>query len=112
MRGARARSVVGAIAIAALFLGGAAAWAQSSPPTVIKVPPSGAGSTGEQPKGDTFFQVAGEVALSQGEGAIPATLGDLLRSGDTAGLDKVRVIARAPTVSTPGPPPRPLPSTT
>jgi hypothetical protein len=75
------------------------AWSQQAP-VVVQVPNGAAPATGQAgQKGETFFQTAGDVSLENGEGSITATLGDLLRSSDAAGLEKVRVTGRARGVS-------------
>ena len=50
-------------------------------------------------KGSTYFQTAGIASLESGEGAITATLGDLLRETGSAGLERVHITGRARGVS-------------
>jgi hypothetical protein len=97
------RSVL-ALSISASLIGGAwwlsPAWAQQQPPVVVQVPNGSPGASAQPAQtGETFFQTAGEVAFQNGEGAITATLGDLLRTSDAAGLEKVRITGRARNVS-------------
>jgi hypothetical protein len=74
------------------------AWSQQAP-VVVHVP-NGAGAPAQAAKkSSTFFQAAGAVSLENGEGAITATLGDLLRETDAAGLERVRITGRARGVS-------------
>jgi hypothetical protein len=74
-------------------------WSQPAP-VVVQVPN---GATAAPPramqKGSTYFQTAGAVSLENGEGAITATLGDLLRETDGAGLERVHITGRARGVS-------------
>jgi hypothetical protein len=103
MRGIRWRIgaaliVAGAIAAGETYVG--PSWSQPAP-TVVQVPTgtNSAGGTLSERKGETAFQVTSDVSLRNGEGPITATLGDLLRSPDAAGLEKVRIIGRARGVS-------------
>jgi hypothetical protein len=85
-------------------LAGSACWlspASAQPAPVVVQVPSGSAAASAQPaqKGETFFQTAGDVAFENGAATITATLGDLLRTSDAAGLEKVRITGRARNVS-------------
>jgi hypothetical protein len=90
--------LLGAASFAAAALA-PSAWSQQ--PSVVVQVPSASPDASAQPatKGSTFFQTAGAVSLENGEGAITATLGDLLRETDAAGLERVRITGRARSVS-------------
>lgn len=93
-----------ALCIGAGLAGGAwwlsPASAQQPPPVVVQAPNGSPGASAQPAQtGETFFQTAGEVAFQNGEGAITATLGDLLRTSDAAGLEKVRITGRVRNVT-------------
>src|SRR5258708_543432 len=93
-----------ALCIGASVVGGAwwlsPASAQQPPPVVVQAPNGAAGASAQPAQsGETFFQTAGEVAFQNGEAAITATLGDLLRTSEAAGLEKVRITGRVRNVT-------------
>jgi hypothetical protein len=74
-------------------------WSQPAP-VVVHVPSNTTAAPARAAqKGSTYFQTAGAVSLESGEGAITATLGDLLREIDGAGLERVHITGRARGVS-------------
>src|SRR5439155_25641427 len=93
-------SILCAVTLAGAICRPLPAWSQQTP-VIVQVPNSAAtGAPAEAAKkGTTFFQTAGAVSLENGEGAITATLGDLLRETDAAGLERVRITGRARSVS-------------
>src|SRR5437588_13033654 len=95
----RAIGVLWVVTLAVVIYRPLPAWSLPGP-VVVQVP-SGATSAPVQAveKGSTYFQTAGIASLESGEGAITATLGDLLRETGSAGLERVHITGRARGVS-------------